>query len=286
MKKKRMFWKTVLILSVIGCVCCLGFVAWYLYQNAAAGEQYGELQESFGNAVSSRTLETIRNAEFTGEQDGEEAGIPDDIFLDMENPIDFEELEEINPDLYAWIRIPDTKIDYPIAQREGDDSYYLSHDMYGQPRVAGCIYTEECNSRDFTDPNTVIYGHNMKNKSMFQNLHLFEDSEFFEEHPYIYIYTPEHVLAYKVFAAYNYDDRHIMNSFDFTDEDVFAEYLEDIFHIRSMYKNLREDASVTTEDRIITLATCIGGQPNARYLVQAVLIKDECNEEVDKEETD
>ena len=121
---------------------------------------------------------------------------------------------------------------------------------------------------------------------MFQNLHLFEDSEFFEEHPYIYIYTPEHVLAYKVFAAYNYDDRHIMNSFDFTDEDVFAEYLEDIFHVRSMYKNLREDASVTTEDRIITLATCIGGQPNARYLVQAVLIKDECNEEVDKEETD
>lgn len=284
MKKKKIFWRTVLLLSLIGCIGCLGFVVWYLYQDYQTEKQYEELQASVEKEEKEQkeeetvTLEEIENAEFTGEQEGEAAELPDDIFLDMENPIDFQELADINTDIYAWIRIEDTNIDYPIAQRAGDDSYYLKHDMYQQPRFAGCIYTEEANSRDFTDPNTVIYGHNMKNGSMFQNLHRFADSEFFEEHPYIYIYTPEHVLAYKVFAAYSYDDRHILNSFDFTDREVYAEYLTDILEVRAMDKNIREDVQVTPDDRIITLTTCIGGQTQSRYLVQAVLIKDESNE--------
>lgn len=273
MKKKKTFWKTVLIVSLIGCVCCLGFVTWYLYQDYIAKKNYEEMQEK--EEVS---LEDIENAEFTGERDGEAAELPDDIFLDMENPIDFEQLTEINSDLYAWIRIPGTVIDYPIGQRAGNDVYYLSHDMYREPRSAGCIFTQDCNSKDFTDPNTVIYGHNMRNETMFQNLHLFSDPTFFEEHPYVYIYTPDRVLAYKVFAAYSYDDRHIMNSFDFDDPEVFGAYLDEVFHVRSMEKNLREDMTVTTQDRIITLSTCNRGEKDTRYLVQAVLIKDEANE--------
>ena len=114
---------------------------------------------------------------------------------------------------------------------------------------------------------------------MFQNLHLFADSEFFEEHPYVYIYMPDRVLVYEIFAAYTYDDRHIMYSFDFTDPEVFEDYLNDIYEVRSMSKNLRDDVEVTADDNIITLATCVGGQPQSRYLVQAVLIKDEANGE-------
>jgi sortase B len=219
------------------------------------------------------TLEEIETAEFTGEMDGEAAKLKDDFFVDMENPIDFNVLQEENPDIYAWIRIPDTNIDYPIAQREGDDSYYLTHDMYQEVRFAGCIYTEDCNSKDFMDPNTLIYGHNMKNGSMFQNLHLFEDEEFFEEHPDVYIYTPDGVLKYTIFAAYTYDNRHIMNSFDFDDKEVFKEYLEEIFKVRSMDAQIRQNVEVTVEDHIITLATCVGGAPQNRYLVQAVLSK-------------
>ena len=278
MKKKRRIWKTVLIISLIGCVCCLGFVVWYLYQDWQAEREYEQIQASVEQNTEEEVVEE-EEQEFTGEQDGEAADLPEDIFLDLENPIDFEELQEINSDLYAWIRIPDTNIDYPIAQREGDDAYYLTHDMYQQSRVAGCIYTGECSSKDFTGPNTVIYGHNMKNKSMFQNLHLFADSEFFEEHPYVYIYMPDRVLVYEIFAAYTYDDRHIMYSFDFTDPEVFEDYLNDIYEVRSMSKNLREDVEVTADDNIITLATCVGGQPQSRYLVQAVLIRDEANGE-------
>lgn len=286
MKKKNFLWKMIFILSIIGCIACFAFLGWYVYQNYQAKKGYSDIQEAVleeqtadASQEEKVTLEEIESTEFTGELEGEEAEIEDDIFFaDMENPIDFDKLAEINTDIYAWIRVPDTNIDYPIAQRAGDDTYYLNHDMYQEPRFAGCIYTEDCNSRDFTDPNTVIYGHNMKNQSMFQNLHLFADQAFFEEHPDVYIYTPEGVLVYQVFAAYTYDDRHIMNSFDFSDPEIYQKYLNEILHIRAMDANLREDVEVTVDDHIITLATCIGGQTKSRYLVQAVLSKDESDE--------
>ncbi|MDI9241574.1 class B sortase [Fusibacillus kribbianus] len=273
MEKKRRFWRMILVLSLVGCICCLGFVAWYLVQDYAAQKQYEEIQETATEPQTEQETEPETYV-FTGEIDGEEAELPDNIFKDLENPIDFKSLQDINPELYAWIQIPDTNINYPIAQREGDDEFYLHHDMYQQYRFAGCIYTEDCNSRDFTDPNTVIYGHNMKNKSMFQNLHLFEDKTFFDEHPYVYIYMPDGILVYEIFASYTYDDRHIMNSFDFDDPTVFEEYLNSILHVRAMDANIREAVDVTVDDRIITLETCVGVQTSYRYLVQAVLVSD------------
>ena len=107
---------------------------------------------------------------------------------DRPEGIDFAELSSINPDIYAWIRIPDTQIDYPVLQREEDDTYYLRHNSSGRYAFAGSIYTEEANSRDFKDPMTVLYGHNMRDGSMFQNLHFFEDKTFFAEHPEFFIY--------------------------------------------------------------------------------------------------
>ena len=80
----------------------------------------------------------------------------------MENPIDFDSLTAQYPDIYAWIRIPGTKVDYPIVQREGDNGYYLNHTIDGKKKTEGSIYTEDYNSKDFGDANTVIYGHNMK----------------------------------------------------------------------------------------------------------------------------
>lgn len=286
--KKKSGWRIVFIISIIGCICCAGFLGWYLYQDYRTEKEYEQLQAEAREKAAQEearkkeedkvSLEEIENAEFTGEQQGEEAEITENFFVDMENPINFDELQKTNSDIYAWIRIPDTKIDYPIAQREGDPSYYLSHDMYQQPRFAGCIYTEDCNSKDFMDPNTVIYGHNMKNQSMFQNLHLFRDKDFFDNHPDVYIYTPEGVLKYTVFASYTYDDRHIMNSFDFKDKKVFEKYIDDIFNVRAMDANIRSDVKVTSDDHIITLETCVGGQTQSRYLVQAVLNRNGKNE--------
>ncbi len=188
------------------------------------------------------------------------------------NLIDFEALQALNPHVYAWISIPGTDIEYPVLQHDYDDTYYLNYNIDGTYGYPGCIYTESVNSMDFQDNNTVLYGHNMNDGTMFAGLHAFEDGTFFEENKTVYIYTPEEVLTYEIFAAYVYDDRHIMYSFDFTDGDEYAEYIASIFQRRSMSDNLDASVEVTSEDKIITLATCISDQPNNRYLVQAVLL--------------
>ena len=190
-----------------------------------------------------------------------------------EGAIDFEYLKTLNEDIYAWITVPGTIIDYPILQHPTDDSYYLHHNLDGSYGYPGCIYTESLNTKDFEDPNTVIYGHNMKAGTMFAELHKFEDGEFFSANDEVVIYLPEKTLHYQIFAAYVYDDRHLLYSFDFSDEDVYASYLKSIYDIRDMSANINREITVTEENKIVTLVTCMPGEANAekRLLVQAVL---------------
>ena len=187
------------------------------------------------------------------------------------SPIDWEGMWEINEDVYAWITVPGTVIDYPILQHATDNTYYLNYNIDGSYGYPGCIYTENLNAKDFSDNNTVIYGHNMKNGSMFAGLHQYEEKSFFEEHSQVLIYTPEKEYEYTIFAAYIYDDRHLLYSFDFANEDVYASYLENITNMRDLSANIRDDIGVTKDDKIITLATCMSNQPDKRLLVQAVL---------------
>ena len=274
---------------MITAVGCLGFAAWYHLSNYQAARKHDELlsevsaQSGAGNSQNAGaggeettehgyTLAEIEAAEFTGEREGEAPVIPEDVRTDAEeHPIDFEALQAYNPELYAWVRVPGTNIDYPVAQHAGEDqTYYLHHDLYGNAQFAGCIYSEEPSAKDFSDPVTVLYGHNMKNGSMFQNLHLFRDEAFFEEHPYVYIYTPEETFIYRIYALYAYDNRSITQSFDFEDESELEEYLEGTTNPRSMDARLRRDIEVTNEDHVLTLSTCIYGDTGSRLLLQAV----------------
>lgn len=191
-----------------------------------------------------------------------------------EKVIDFTALqEEQNADIYAWITIPDTRIDYPVLQSEEELDYYLERNLDGSTGLPGCIYTQMINSRDFTDPNTVIYGHNMKNGSMFANLHYYEDFQFFEEHPYVYIYMPEEILVYEVFAAYEFPGVHLLMGFDVNTEESFAEYLQNIYAASGMKNQFNQDIKeeLSGESRIITLSTCIGNKSDKRWLVAALL---------------
>lgn len=271
------FWAALLV--AIG---CLGFAAWYHFSNFRAAQKHEELVSEVTQTEATPaptpaeqqtyTLEEIESAEFTGEIEGEAPVIPTEVITDAEgNPIDFAALQAYNAELYAWIRIPGTIIDYPVAQHAGtDQSYYLHHDLYGTPQFAGCIYSEAPSAKDFSDPVTVLYGHNMKNGSMFQNLHLFEDEDFFAEHPYIYIYTPDETYVYRIYSVYTYDDRPLSTSFDFNDPADLEEYLDSTLHPREMTAHVRSDIAVTAADKVLTLSTCISGNPSARLLVQAV----------------
>ena len=221
-----------------------------------------ETEDSGEDAAKTAAGDAGQDAAETETEDGEP----------VEIPIDFEALWEINPEAYAWITIPGTEIDYPILQSETDNTYYLTHNIEGEESPEGAIFTEDYNSKDFEDPNTVIYGHNMRNGSMFQGLHEYMDRAFFDENREVLIYLPDKILHYEIFAAYLYDDRHLLESFDFEDEDVFGAYLNRIFSIRDMNSFIDTDMEVTAEDKIITLSTCYSNESNQRYLVQAVLV--------------
>ena len=273
--KEKNVWQILFIISMCISVVALGFIGWYLYQDYAAQKAAEELQEAVVVESVAEEEET-KDVEIDDGVEGEEADLPENILTELDNPIDFATLQGINSELYAWIRIEDTNIDYPIAQREGDHEFYLHHDMYGTERYAGSIYTEDYNSKDFLNPVTVIYGHNMKNGSMFHDLRKYEDKTFFKEHPYVYIYTPDAVRKYEVFAAYTYDDRHLLTTYNFSDNAVYTQYLEDVQRGMTMSANLRDDIWVSGEDRIITLSTCVGsGDTGQRFLVQAVLIEEQ-----------
>ena len=179
-RAKKKVLKAVYVLLVVLCLLCIMGMLLYLRRDhkeeEVAEEQHTEVVE-----------------QYVDEKAEEEKA---------ELPIDFASLQQINPEIYAWIRIPDTNVDYPILQREDEDqSFYLDHDMYGEEQKAGSIYTECYNSKDFTDPNTIIYGHNMKSGMMFGGLKKYLDEDYYNEHKTIHFSTLYEDRKYEVVAV-------------------------------------------------------------------------------------
>lgn len=192
-----------------------------------------------------------------------------------EKNINWEELYQENEDIYAWIYIPGTMIDYPIVQHPTDNEYYVNHNLDGSKGRPAAIMTHTYNKKDFTDKNTVVYGHNMRNGSMFQNLHNFIDKEFFSENKYVYIYLPDQVYVYEVFAAYTFTNELIPVAYDFSSEKGFEAYLDTVFSYKGKNGLFRDGINITAENHLLTLSTCTTPTDyNYRYLVQGVLVND------------
>ncbi len=153
-------------------------------------------------------------------------------FLKEDGTADIQALQAINAEAYAWLEITGTDISFPILQPAEDEYFYLSHNIYGDEDENGCIYTEYYNNKDFGDPNTVIYGRNREEQ--FGRLHQYKDRDFFDSHREVKISTEDKVFIYQIFAAYTYDDRHLIATYDFWDKTIYSTYLEDIFAIRAM----------------------------------------------------
>ena len=252
MKKIRKIIIAVLILIIIGCV---GYIVNYVYTQNKNQKIYEDLQDK-----------AVKQPEPQPQTEPESH---------VEIPIDFAALQATNSDIYAWIQIEGTNIQYPVVQSATDNSYYLNYTVDHQYGLPGSIYTENWNAKDFTDYNTVIYGHDMLDGSMFENLHNYSDPQFMNEHSEVVIYTPEKKLTYQIFAAVVYDDKHILYSYDFTQESQRQSFLDSIFDARNMGNVYRDGVQVTAEDRLLTLSTCIGSQPDKRFLVEAVLVSEE-----------
>lgn len=287
-KEKKQFniYKLFTILLAAILLVIIGYMIrnWIVEWNAE--KQYEDLAERVNrlqnqardNAITSagdRQDASIEEMETETEDTPEES---DSAIAGVDIPqkqLDWNELKKVNPDIYAWICIPGTQVDYPMLQHPTDNTYYLNYNMNGTRGYPGCIYTEKINDKDFTDFNTVVYGHNMRNDSMFATLHNFEDAAFFEQRPYVYIYTGDKVLAYEIFAAYTADDTHILYANDFSTEKGRQAYLSNIMKNQTNDGNVRQDVSVSTGSHILTLSTCIQGQKNKRFLVQAILVNED-----------
>lgn len=250
MDKKK---KILLIIVIVIALCVIGYCGWYLYQ-------YWH-----GHVLSQKLKESWKNIEITADTDVES----------VEIPVDFKALKETGPEIYAWIYIPDTQINYPIVQHDGDNDYYLHRNEAGAYFSGGCIYSENYNNKKFTDRMTVIYGHNMRAGNMFAGLNDFADAKFFEEHRYIYVFLPDRELVYEIFAAYPHSNEHLLINHDFNDKDDYEQFFEDALNTKSVQANFLEGVKPEyKKDRVITLSTCFRRNNQQRYLVQGILVNE------------
>ena len=169
---------------------------------------------------------------------------------------------EVSNDIVGWITIPGTKIDYAFAKTE-DNDFYLKRDLYGNYAEAGSIFMDYRCSKDFTDFNTIIYGHNMKNSSMFGDLRLFADEGFFESNLYgtVYLEDGTYTLEFFAYMIVRSDDEVIYN--------VSAERGEFYEYVKKYARNYREPKR---DGRVVTLSTCSYDFNNARIVLLANLI--------------
>ena len=180
--------------------------------------------------------------------------------------VDFDSLRSINPECVGWIYCEGTEINYPVAQGQ-DNLYYLEHLFDGSENRSGCIFLSCGNSSDFSDFHSVIYGHHMKNDTMFSGLTKYKEQTYFEEHPVMLLMTPEENFEIRLFAGYvaSLDDNAWQSRFQ-TQEDQAA-WLRDIC-AKSCFES---DLIPETTDRILTLSTCSYEFQDARFVLFGIL---------------
>lgn len=194
------------------------------------------------------------------------------------NP-DIKALAANNEDIFAWLRIPGTNIDYPILQSGITDDYYESHNEKMEDSDEGALYIEMANMMDMCDFNTVIHGR----QSKFNELYKYADADFFNSTGTIYLFLDGNVLTYQVFAAYERDNTSLIRTYDFSYISGCQEFLDDLYS-KEMGKNILDgwENAVTPYNFCITLTTQLEDNSDKQYVVVAALVEDEAGT-VDRE---
>ncbi|MBQ9979729.1 MAG: class B sortase [Oscillospiraceae bacterium] len=181
--------------------------------------------------------------------------------------LDMQALKTANSDVIGWIYVPGTAIDYPLVQGS-DNSKYLNTAWDGTWNKAGAIFMEERNSAEFDDFNTIIYGHNMGNGSMFSDLHLYRDPEFLPDNNRIYVSNGAVVYRYEIYSAYEARVTEDTYRLLFADETEKQSFIDLGVENSVASAENRPD----TDDKILTLSTCPGtGNYSKRWVVHGVL---------------
>lgn len=214
MKKKRI--ALILLLLAVVLAAAAGIKTYVDYQvRAAAEREYESLAEL------ARQTEARVETETPIESEPEETEAP------YVSPIQFDELKEINPDIVGWLKVEGTEIDYPIVQT-GNNETYLNTDFEGKKSVAGAIYLDYESEPDFSGRHNIIYGHNMKNGSMFKDIVKYKDEEYFMEHQDITVYTPEREYHLRPMSVLYTEPTGMRRKTKFATEESFQAYVEEM----------------------------------------------------------
>ena len=236
--------------------------------------QYRQGEEDYADAADLAGLPDLSEIEvpppavIPPETEGEEppAEVWVDPYADALAAMDFTALRAVNSDVLGWILIPDTVISYPMVQGS-DNSYYLKHTWRLSSSVVGAIFMEAQCSADFSDFNTIIYGHRMNNGSMFAGLAKYKNISYYKNHPTVYITDDAGSRAYQIFAAYEVSvtgDTYRLGLTEEADKQAYIDYC--------LSQSLYDPGIVpTVYDSIVTLSTCTGRGHATRWVVQAVL---------------
>ena len=236
-----------------------------------------------GEEAAQKAEEQALQGKREGKESKEESGCLGESARD--GTIDFPALQKINPDIFAWLYIPDTQIDCPVLQSQEADDYYESHNAFQEISEEGAPYTELANLRDMCDFNTVIHGKSSfrgeetgqeaSAEGVFADLKRFADPAFFDSHQEFYIYLEDNLLTYTIFAAYERENTSLIRSYDFTYGGGCEAFLEDMYGLREMGKNLREGwEDVTPYHFLVTLTAHSSENPEKQFVVLGALISD------------
>ncbi|MBR2829405.1 MAG: class B sortase [Solobacterium sp.] len=232
-KAGAMFFRVLMVLALGSAL----FSGWQFYRGlkeyADADEAYKELQEQ----------EIMTQPEGTAEPG-----------------IDFAALAEINPDIRGWLRLADSVIDYPVVQTT-DNEYYLTHLFSREVNRMGCIFIDYRNAPDFSDRNTAMYAHHMRNGSMFADLENYESQEWYEGHRQLELETPQGKYVLEPFAGCLMSGTSDFVWLDFTDDREFLDYAGQMI----AHSTFQSDITLEPDDRIVTMVTCSYDFEDARY---------------------
>ena len=197
----------------------------------------------------------------------ETSGEDDSVVLPS---VDFEILQENGPDIIAWLTLPDTAVNYPVTQAE-DNDYYLRHLYDGTYNKAGCLFADYENKKDFSDRNTIIYGHNMRDGSMFASLNEYKEQSYYDSHPQMYLVTPDGGYLCDIFAAFEAKPKESGSDtspwrMEWKDDGAYTTWLSAMAD-RSVVET---DVTVTSSDKVLTLSTCTPGGAS-RFIVMGKL---------------
>ena len=187
------------------------------------------------------------------------------------SPIDFEALWDRNPDIIAWMDIPNTDISYPVVQRKGDDAFYLKHNSDGDYSTVGALFSESAyNTDDFSDLITALYGHRTRGVTMLGRLQsLYSEENAMQDYGLVRVFLPDKELDYEVFAAMPYSSVHIPDTYGVNDlrgKRLFQYHISDTHSLDGRVVNERFPQ---TEDPVLILSTCLTGNDDRRFLVFA-----------------